>query len=528
MRSCASLKLLGITALIAAAAVLVNGCSSAPAADRPLIFGRNKDAVTLDPAIATDGLSFNIARVTLQGLTHYRLGGFEPQPQLAVSWHQSSDGKVWVFQLRRGVRFQDGTPFDAAAVQYNFERWLKDDPHYSYMHSQFGAYPTVIRSVRALSPYSVEITLRSPVAAFLADLSMPAFSISSPAALRALKDQYYTQPSGTGPYRVVEWVKDDHITLQRWDGYWGPKPKIKTVIIRDIPDPATAVLELQKGDLDGLEFPRPDDLPALMADPKLHVYRQPPNNLMYLAINNQKKPFDNVLVRRAINEAIDTRAIVRDFYDPTALVAAQFLPPSVWPHGVDTAYPYDPADARALLARAGYPHGFSASFWYMTLPRPYVPEPQRVAEAIQSDLRAVGITTSLQGLEWGTFLFKTGSGEHELAILGWTGDDGDPDNFLDPLLDRDSAVAPDANNDAFWMDEQFHELMVAGRTTIDPAARMAIYRRALARIHDQAPVVPIAHTAPPIVFRAEVHGYVPSPDSGIHFETMYFEGPDNG
>ncbi len=521
------MKQLVATLFTALAVSILCACSAAPQSDRPLIFGRNKDAVTLDPAIATDGLSFNIARVTLQGLTHYKLGGFTPEPQLATSWHHSADGKVWILQLRRGVRFQDGTQFDAAAVKYNFDRWLKDDPHFSYMHSQFGAYPTVIKSVTVVSPSSVEIALRSPVAAFLADLAMPAFSISSPTALRTLGDDYYTQPSGTGPYRVAEWVKDDHITLKAWDGYWGSHPKIKTVIVRDIPDPATAVLELEKGDIDGLEFARPDDLPALRADPRLHVYHQPANNLMYLAINNQKKPFDNVLVRRAMNEAIDTRAIVRDFYDPTAIVATQFLPPSVWPHGVETSYPYDPTGARALLAQAGYPHGFSASFWYMTLPRPYVPEPQRVAEAIQGYLRAVGITTNLQGMEWGTFLYKVDSGEHQLAIIGWTGDDGDPDNFLDPLLDRDSAVAPDANNDAFWMDEQYHELMVAGRMTIDPSAREAIYRRALARIRDQAPVVPIAHTAPPIVFGADVHGYIPSPDSGIHFETMYFGAPSN-
>ncbi len=521
------MRRVGFLVALTAAAMLC-ACSAGPTADRALVFGRNKDAVSLDPAIATDGLSFNIARNTLQGLTRYRLGGFETDPQLATSWRHSADGKVWDFQLRQGVRFQDGTPFDAAAVKFNFDRWRKDDPHFSYFHSQFGAYPSVIRSVRVLSPSAVEIRLRTPVAAFLSDLAMPAFSISSPTALQTLKNDYYTQPSGTGPYRVAEWVKDDHITLKAWDGYWGPQPKIKTVIIRDIPDPATAMLELQKGDIDGLEFPRPDDLPALLADPSLHVYRQPPNNLMYLAINNQKKPLDDVLVRRAIYKAIDTRAIVKSFYDPTAIAAKEFLPPAVWPHGVDTSYPYDPAGARALLEKAGYPHGFSVSFWYMTLPRPYVPEPQRVAEAIQSYLRAVGIETKLQGMEWGMYLTKVGSGEHDLAIIGWTGDDGDPDNFLDPLLDRDSAVAPDANNAAFWKDEPFHELMVAGRTTIDPAMRRAIYRRALARIRDQAPVVPIAHTAPPIVFRSELRGYVPSPDAGLHFDTMYFEAPNNG
>src|SRR5580700_2848135 len=132
---------------IAAAAALLCACSAGPTSDRALVFGRNKDAVSLDPAIATDGLSFNIARVTLQGLTHYHLGGFTPEPQLATSWTSSKDGRSWDFTLRRGVLFQDGTSFDAAAVKYNFDRWMKDDPHFSYFHSQFGSYPSVVRSV---------------------------------------------------------------------------------------------------------------------------------------------------------------------------------------------------------------------------------------------------------------------------------------------------------------------------------------------------------------------------------------------
>src|SRR5450755_591715 len=196
-----------IVLLAAVAALIVSaGCGSGPAQDRALVFGRNKDAVSLDPAVATDGLSFNIARVSMQGLTHYHLGGFTPEPQLATSWTSSKNGLDWVFTLRHGVSFQDGTAFDAAAVKYNFDRWMKDDPHYSYFHSQFGAYPSVIKSVRALAPDKVEIDLRSPIASFVADLAMPAFSISSPAALQRLGAKYFEQPSGTGPYEVAEWV----------------------------------------------------------------------------------------------------------------------------------------------------------------------------------------------------------------------------------------------------------------------------------------------------------------------------------
>ncbi len=220
-----------VIAALAFAAVLLAGCGGGGNQNSgdTLVFGRNKDAVRLDPAVVTDGMSLNIARVTMEGLTRYAPASFDIQPSLATSWTVSPDGKIWTFMLRKGVKFQDGTDFDAAAVKTNFDRWrLKNDPlhvalkgDYSYYESQFGGFPGVIADVRVLAPDKVQIVLTKPVAPMLANLAMPTFSISSPAAMKAKGEDYFREPVGTGPYQVTEWVKDDHITLKAFDGYWG-------------------------------------------------------------------------------------------------------------------------------------------------------------------------------------------------------------------------------------------------------------------------------------------------------------------
>jgi peptide/nickel transport system substrate-binding protein len=520
-----------VLALVGAFTVLLSACSGNSgngAGSDTLVYGRNKDAVNLDPANAPDGMSQSVVHQMLEGLTRYQPGSFKIEPALATSWSFDRAGTKWVFVLRHDVKFQDGTPFDAAAVKFNVDRWrLKDNPYhkwgdFTYYESQFGGFPGVISDVKVLAPDKVEFDFSKPSAPLLANLAMPSFAMSSPTAIKNEGEQYAQQPVGTGPYQLAEWVKDDHITLKAFDGYWGPKAKIATVILKDIPTPDSSLLSLQKGEIDGWEYPTPESLPQIEKDPSLTVYHQPANNTMFLAMNETKQPFGNVLVRRAINEAIDADAIVKHFYDPGAFVATEFLPPVVWPAGVKTAYTYDPADARKLLAQAGFAKGFSTTLWFMTTPRPYLPEPERVAEAIQADLKAVGINATLEGFEWSNYLYKVQDGQHNLALYGWTGDNGDPDNFLYVQLDKDSATPPGAQNVCFWKDDDFHRLMLAAQTTIDPVKRASLYRQALGIVHDQAPLVPLAHTAPPTVMKKTVRGFVSRPDVFQDFDTMYF------
>jgi peptide/nickel transport system substrate-binding protein len=493
-----------------------------------LVMARVKDAVILDPSHATDGLSLNTTNEVMQGLVTFKPGTFDVVGDAAEKWSASADGKTWTFDLKPGLQFSDGTPLDAAAVKFNLDRWrLPSNPahgnfSYSYYADVFGGFPGMISDVRVVSPARVAIVLTQPLGPFLRDLAEQAFVLGSPQAITADPKAFELKPVGSGPYQVAEWVRDDHITLVANPKWSGAKPAYQTVIIRDIPDAATSVLSIQKGDIDMLTDPRPDAAKQLATDPKLHVVEQPSNNVSYLAMDVEKKPFGDVRVRQAVAYALDLPAMASGLYSKGAVVADNWIPPGMLGENPAVkAYPHDVAKARALLAAAGFAHGFSTTLSYPTAPRPYLPEPQRVAETIQAELKQAGIEVTLMPDEFGVFLDKVKHGRHEMCLIGWTGDNGDPDNFLYPLLDQDSAHKDGtAQNYSFWRDPNFHTLMLAGQRTVDPAKRKAAYQQALVMVHDQAPAIPLVHTTVPIVLRATLKGFVPSPNTSYHFNTI--------
>jgi peptide/nickel transport system substrate-binding protein len=387
----------------------------------------------------------------------------------------------------------------------------------------FGGFPGVIRGVTVASPTRVVLQLAHPFGPFLRDLAIPPFGIGSPTAIKADAKAFDLKPVGSGPYTVTEWVRDDHITLGANPTYNGrlPKPAYQTVVIRDIPDQATSVLSIEKGDIQMLTDPRPDDAKTMATQPGITIARQPSNNLAYLALNIEKKPFDQLLVRRAVAYALDTAAIARGLYAPGTVVAGNWTPPGML--GENPAvkpYARDLARAKALLAQAGLAHGFSTELFYPTAPRPYMPEPQRLAETLQAQLKDAGINVTLEPYEFGVFLSKVRNGEHSMCLIGWSGDNGDPDNFLYPLLDQDSAHKGTAQNYSFWRDPRFHALMLAGQSAVGEAKRKQIYMQANALVHDQVPAVPIVHTVVPIALSTSITGFVPSPDLRYHFELI--------
>jgi len=511
-----------------------SGTSSSATAQSgtPLVVANVKDATMLDPSMASDGISLNATYEVLENLVAFKPGSFTIVPELAQKWNVSGDGRTWTFTLRPNAKFSDGTPADADAVKFNFDRWrlVSDPAHgnftYVYYPDVFGGFPGKIADVRAKDPRTVVFTLTSPDGPFLRDIAEPAFGIGSPAAIRKDPQAFQRKPVGSGPYMLAEWVRDDHMTLQANPTYDGPgaKPTIPTVIIRDIPDQATSVLSIEKGDIQMLTAPRPDDAKALAKNSSVVVAEQPPNNTAYMAMNMEKKPFNDLRVRRAIAYALDLPAIVHGLYSSSAVVADNWTPQAILGNNPSVhIYPHDIAKAKALLAQAGVRNGFSTDLFYPTAPRPYMPEPQRLAETIQAQLRTIGINVTLQPYEFGVFLDKVRNGEHQMCLIGWSGDNGDPDNFFYPLLDQDSAHKGTAQNYSFWRDPAFHQLMIEGQLTTDEAKRKLIYQQANAMVHDQVPAISIVHTAVPMIVSANVAGYVPSPDTEYHFETMSFK-----
>jgi len=493
-----------------------------------LVVARVKDAVGLDPATQTDGLSLQISQEVLQNLVRFKPGGFAIRPDAATSWKTSSDGKTWTFELAPNLKFSDGTPLDAKAVKFNFDRWREaKNPYrgnfpFGYYASMFGGFDgkSAIASVDASGPATVVIHMRAPSAPLLHNLAMPSFAIGSPAAIEKGAEAFNQLPVGSGPYVVAEWAHDDHITLSANPTFAGAKPAYASVIVRDIPDQSTSVLSMKKGDIDMLVDPRPDDAKDLGKAPGIALYHPPSNNVSYLALNVEKKPFDSELVRQAVAYAVDKNALAKSFYSEGATVANNWTPVGMLgDNPAVTAYPHDVAKAKALLARAGATH-VATQLYYPTSPRPYMPEPQRIAEAIQADLKAVGIEVTLEPFEFGVFLTKVRNGEHPMCLIGWTGDNGDPDNFMYALLDEDSAVKGQAQNYSFWRDPEFHKLMLAGQQTVDERKRATIYRNANAMIHDRAPAIPLVHSVVSFAAKSSVAGVIPSPDTSFNFLTM--------
>jgi peptide/nickel transport system substrate-binding protein len=464
----------------------------------------------------------------MQGLVTFKPGSFDVVGDAAQSWSASADGKTWTFALKPHLVFSDGTPLDAKAVKFNLDRWrLTSDPahgaySYPYYVDDFGGYPGLITGVDAVSPTRVRIRLARPFGPFLRDLAEQAMELGSPRAIAADPKAFELKPVGSGPYMVQEWQRDDHITLVANPTYAGPKPGYGTVIIRDIPDQATSVLSIQHGDIDMLTDPRPDDAKSLAAQKGITIAEQPSNNVSYVAMETEKKPFGDVRVRRAIAYALDAASMAKNLYAGGAVVANTWTPPGMLGENAAViAYPHDVRKAKELLAQAGLPNGFTTTLMYTTAPRPYLPEPQRVAETIQAELAQAGVKVTLEPYEWGVYLDKIKHGEHELCLIGWTGDNGDPDNFFYPLLDQDSAHKDGtAQNYSFWRDPQFHALMLEGQKTTDDGKRAAIYRRANAMVHDQVPAIPLVHTTVPVVLKSSVKGFVPSPNTSYHFNLI--------
>ncbi len=494
-----------------------------------LTVARVKDATSLDPSHETDGLSLTIAQEVFENLDRFKPGTFEIQPDIARSWSVSRDGKTWTFRLVPGQKFSDGTPLDAKAVKFNFDRWrdsknaYRGNFPYGYYASMFGGFDaqSAIAAIDAPDPTTVVFHLKTPFGPLLRDFAMPSFAIGSPTAIAKSGEDFGQLPVASGPYTVVEWDHDDHILLGP-NPYWrGKKPGYPNVYIRDIPDQSTSVLSMKKGDVDMLIDPRPDDAKTLEAQPDVRLYHPPSNNVSYLALNVEKKPFDDVRVRRAIAYAIDKVGLVQTFYTEGATVADNWTPPGMLGENESIkAYPHDVVRARALLAQAGQSH-FATQLFFPTSPRPYMPEPQRIAETIQANLRDVGIDVTLEPFEFAVFLDKVRNGEHPMCLIGWTGDNGDPDNFMYPLLDQDSAVKGQAQNYSFWRDPAFHKLMLAGQQSSSEAERKRIYQAANAMIRDQAPAIPLAHSVVSCAAKDSVEGVTASPDSSFNFITMH-------
>ncbi len=531
-----------ITIFLVVFSFLVTGMAlAAPKKGGTLIFGRGGDSVGLDPAYETDGNSFMICDNIYEALVAYKDESTALEPGLAKSWDIASDGKTYTFHLRKGVRFHDGTTMDADAVVFSIGRMMKDrnvkfygkawnipaqerPPEYWVSMEM----DKTVGSIEAVDKHTVVFKLKRVEAPFLANMGMDFADIISPTAFLKNPKEFLRNPVGTGPFKFVKWVKDDRIILERNKDYWDTSagPYLDKVVFRSIPENSVRFLELKTGNIHILQFPNPADVPLAKKDKNMWLPTQPGMNIGYLSFNHTKEPWkSNVNLRKAIGHAINRKAIVDNIYQGMGQVAKNPIPPTMWGYNKKVkGFKYSPKLAKKLLAKAGYPDGKGLgeiTLWSMPVPRPYNPDGRKIGEAMAADLAKVGIKAKIVTFEWGTYLKRQREqpADMDLFQLGWTGDNGDPDNFLAVLFDGLASSSIRTQ----WHNQRYHELMVQGRQTIDQAERTKIYKEALQLIFDEAPVISIAHSTQIWPARKNVKNFKLHPTGSVRLKNVWLK-----
>jgi peptide/nickel transport system substrate-binding protein len=502
---------------------LLAACSAPPAAPATVIVGHAADVIGLDPARITDAESAEVTEQIFDHLVRYRHDSTEVEPALATAWDVSADGRVWTFHLRRGVLFHDGTAFDADAVVFSLDR--QRDPRHPFHQADFNYWETTFRniqSVEKLDALTVRITIERPYAPFLSNLAMFPVSIVSPAAVKRWGAEFAKHPVGTGPFRFAEWSAGERVTLEANPSYWDGTPRIRNLVFSVIRDERQRLVALEGGAIDVAENLAPQDLQFVALHPDLELHRVPGNNVGYLAMNVQHPPFDDVRVRRAVNYAVNKAAIVRLIYQGLAQEATTAVPPSLWGHQPGPSYGYDPQKAQRLLAEAGWKQPLRRPKLYtMATARPYIASPETVARIIQHNLHDVGMDVEVVAAEMDVHLRAVQRGEHDLCLLGWSADNGDPDNFLYQLFDPENAEPGSARNVAFYRNAELHGILTWAQESVDQHERDRFYRRAQDLIARDAPWVPLAHAEIVVATRASVAGLVVHPSATLRFQRVY-------
>ena len=482
---------LAVSVALAASAIMPAHAQTPP---NVLIVGQIAEPKALDPAAVTAVNDFRILMNVYDGLVRYRSGTLEVEPALAESWEISEDGTVYTFRLRDGVTFHDGSAFNAEAVKFNFDRML-DEGHPFHDTGPFplAFFFSSVRQVDVIDDLTVRFTLDAPYAPFLSNLAYPTGLIVSPAAVREHGRDFGRNPSGTGPFRFVEWNYNERVVVERNPGYWDGEAGLEAVVFRPITDANTRVAEMLAGGIDMMVEVPPVALSEFRGE-RYNVVEQAGPHVWFLILNALEGPFADQRVRQAANYAVNKEAIVNDVLEGTAQVAAGPIPPAfAWAYNEDLEpYPYDPDRARELLAEAGA-EGAELTV-YVTEGGSGMLDPVAMGTAIQADLEAVGFDVSIQTYEWNTFLGEVNpglEGKADMAQMAWM--TNDPDTL--PYLALRTAAWPAEGgfNSGYYSNPEVDALLEAARTATDRDERARLYREMQAIVREEAPWVFVAN-----------------------------------
>ncbi|MEU5690871.1 ABC transporter substrate-binding protein [Actinosynnema sp. NPDC020468] len=510
-----------------------------------LTFGAAGAPKLFDPFYAVDGETFRVARQMFDGLTTFKPGTAEPEGQLAEKWSSSSDGLTWTFNLRKGVKFHDGTEFNAAAVCANFDRWYnqkgagQSDAVSQYYSDNFGAFAgqaktSLYKSCAAKDANTAEVVLTSSTSKFPDILGLPAFSMQSPTALKqydadnvvaegdSFKFPAYAtdHPTGTGPFKFSKYDKANNtVELVRNDDYWGEKTKLDKLVFRIIPDETARKQALQSGDIDGFDFPNAADWESLKKA-GFNVQIRPAFNVLYLGIDQKNNPkLQDLKVRQALAYGINRDQLVKSQLPEGAKVASQFIPETVGGYAKDvTEYKYDADKAKALLAEAGASDLTLKFYWPSEVTRPYMPNPKDIFGAISADLQKIGVKFEVTTKPWnGGYLTDVDQHIPDLFLLGWTGDTGSADNWIGTFFGNPENRFNTASSP--WGATLAADLKKADAEP-DRDKRYKLYEDINKKIMGEyLPAIPISHSPPALVVKSNIKGIVPSPLTDERFAT---------
>ncbi len=509
----------------AAAATTAPATKPAASAANTLTFLWSGDTNRLDPPAMDAQEGFIATTAMYEGLVKYKSGGTDVEPALAEKWDVSADGKEYVFHLKSGVKFHDGSPLTAEAVAFTFDRMVnKDNPLYKEAQGDYGGFPyvpdyisNVVTKVESAGALDVKFTLSRKFSPLLSNLAIPPGFIISMEALKKVGKGINEAPVGTGPFKFVEWKKDDHITVEAFDGYWGTKPKVQRIVFQPVPEASVRALKIQRGEGDVAWPFDPKDAAAIKANADSDVLEQPGLNVNQAEFNLNQPGNQNKLLRQAMNYAINKEEIAAKLYSGAGVAATGVLPSTSWGFNKDLkAYPFDPDKARQVLKDSGY-DGSTLTLDTYTIARGYNPQGDKLAQAVQQYLGDVGIKTEIKTGEWTQYRADRRASKLNISFGGWQADTGDPENFLGVFF---NSANKGGVNTSFYGEPEVDQLLNAANEETDVAKRKDLFNQAEKRIVDDAPWLFIGHMKQQVAIRKRVSGFVMQPTYIYYFNNV--------
>jgi peptide/nickel transport system substrate-binding protein len=497
----------------------------AASAANTLTFLLSGDTNRLDPPAMDAQEGFIATTAMFEGLVRYKSGSTDVEPALAEKWDISDDGKTYVFHLRSGVKFHDGSPLTAEAVAFTFDREVnKDNPLYKEAQGDYGGFPyigdyisNVVTNVEAIGPLDVKFTLNRKFSPLLSNLAIPPGFVISMEALKKVGKGINEAPVGTGPFKFVEWKKDDHITVEAFDGYWGDKPKVQRIVFRPVPEASVRALSIQRGEGDVAWPIDPKDVPTLKGKSDTDVLEQAGLNVNIAEFNLQRPENQNKALRQALNYAVNKQELADKLYSGAGVPMTGFLPPTSWAFNSNIkGYPFDAEKARSLLKDAGY-NGQTLEIDSYTIARGYNPQGSKLAEAVQQYWESVGVKSEIKTEEWAQYRADRRAGKMNIAFSGWQADTGDPENFLGVFFHSQNKGGV---NNSFYGVPEVDQLLNQANEESEQSKRKELFNQAEMRIVDDAPVLFVGHMKQQVAIRKRVQNFVMQPTYIYYFNNV--------